>query len=147
VFLGLGPGAAESTDAWRALLADLIDRGLGAPLLVISDGGKGLGAAIERSFPASLHQRCLVHVCRNLIAKVPAHAQDQVKREYWAIFDDIQGEGEAAVAEARRRAKRFIAKYSRCTPRRSPAWPTTSTRSSRTCCSRPSTASASATPT
>jgi transposase-like protein len=77
VFLGLGPGAAESTDAWRALLADLIDRGLQAPLLVISDGGRGLCAAIECSLPASLHQRCTVHVCRNLIAKVPAHAQDQ----------------------------------------------------------------------
>jgi putative transposase len=111
VFLGLAPGAAESTDAWRALLADLTDRGLGAPLLVISDGGKGLCAAIERSFAASLHQRCLVHVCRNLIAKVPAHAQGQVKRDYWAIFDDIQAEGEAAVAEARRRAKRFIATW------------------------------------
>jgi putative transposase len=111
VFLGMAPGAAESTDAWRALLEDLKDRGLGAPLLVVSDGGKGLCAAIACSFPASLHQRCLVHVCRNLIAKVPAHAQDEVKRDYWAIFDQIQAEGEAAVAEACRRAKRFIAKY------------------------------------
>jgi putative transposase len=111
VFLGLGPGAAESTDAWRAMLEDLKDRGLCVPLLVISDGGKGLCAAIERSYPNSLHQRCLIHVCRNLIAKVPAHAQDQVKRDYWAIFDQLQAEGEAAVAEARRRAKRFIAKW------------------------------------
>ena len=111
VFLGLAPGAAESTDAWRALLEDLTDRGLGAPLLVISDGGKGLGAAVECSFSASLHQRCLVHVCRNLIAKVPTHAQDQVKRDYWAVFDDIEQDGEAAVAEARRRAKRFIIKW------------------------------------
>lgn len=111
VFLGLGPGAAESTDAWRGFLQDLGDRGLGAPLLVISDGGKGLGAAIECCFPASLHQRCLVHVCRNLIAKVPIHAQDQVKGDYWAIFDQIQAEDQAAVAEARRRAQRFIAKW------------------------------------
>jgi len=111
VFLGLAPGAAESTDAWRALLEDLKDRGLGAPLLVISDGGKGLCTAIECSFAASLHQRCLVHVCRNLIAKVPTHAQDQVKRDYWAVFDDIEADGEAAVTEARRRAKRFIAKW------------------------------------
>jgi putative transposase len=110
-FLGLAPGAAESADAWRGLLEDLTDRGLGAPLLVVSDGGKGLRAAIESSFPASLHQRCLVHVCRNLVAKVPAHAQDQVKRDYWAVFDRIEAGGEAAVAEARRRAKRFVAKY------------------------------------
>jgi putative transposase len=111
VFCGLAPGAAESTDAWRALLEDLNGRGLGAPLLVISDGGKGLCAAIECSLAASLHQRCLVHVCRNLIAKVPTHAQDQVKRDYWAVFDHIEQDGQAAVAEARRRAKRFIAKW------------------------------------
>jgi putative transposase len=61
--------------------------------------------------PTSLHQRCLVHVCRNLIAKVPAHAQGEVKRDYWAIFDQIEHDGEAAVAEGRRRAKRFIAKW------------------------------------
>jgi putative transposase len=61
--------------------------------------------------PNSLHQRCLVHVCRNLIAKVPSHAQGEVKRDYWAIFDQIEREGEAAVAEGRRRAKRFIAKW------------------------------------
>jgi putative transposase len=111
VFLGLGPGAAESTDAWRGFLQDLTDRGLGAPLLVISDGGKGLCAAIEWVLPNSLHQRCLVHVCRNLIAKVPTHAQGEVKGDYWAIFDHIQHDGEAAVAEGRRRAKRFIAKW------------------------------------
>jgi transposase-like protein len=147
VFLGLASGAAESTDAWRGLLEDLTGRGLSSPLLVISDGGKGLCAAIECSFPASLHQRCLVHVCRNLIAKVPAHAQGEVKRDYWAIFDQIQAEGEAAVAEARRRAKRFIAKWKLLYPPRSSAWPTTSTRSSPACCSRPSTISASGIPT
>jgi len=111
VFLGLGPGATESTDAWRGFLQDLGDRGLGAPLLVISDGGKGLGAAIEWVLPSSLHQRCLVHVCRNLIAKVPTHAQGEVKGDYWAIFDQIEHDDEAAVAEGRRRAKRFIAKW------------------------------------
>ncbi len=146
VFCGLAPGAAESTDAWRGFLEDLGDRGLGAPLLVISDGGKGLCAAIECSYPHSLHQRCLMHVCRNLIARVPTHAQDQVKRDYWAVFDQIQPEGQAAVAEARRRAKRFIAKWQPLTPPRSPVWPTTSTRSWSTCCSRPSTVSASGTP-
>jgi putative transposase len=111
VFLGLGPGAAESTHAWRGFLQNLTDRGLCAPLLVISDGGKGLRAAIEWVLPTSLHQRCVIHVCRNLIAKVPKHAQGEVKRDYWAIFDGIEQDGEAAVAEGRRRAKRFIAKW------------------------------------
>jgi putative transposase len=41
----------------------------------------------------------------------PHPRQDQVKRDYWAIFDQIDHDGEAAVAEAGRRAKRFIAKW------------------------------------
>jgi putative transposase len=111
VFLALAPGGAESADVWKDLADDLAGRGLRSPLLVISDGGTGLCSAIERAWPASLHQRCLVHVCRNVTAKVPVHAQADVKRDFWAVFDDIGTDGTAAEAEARRRAARFIAKY------------------------------------
>ncbi len=116
VFLGLGPGATESAETWRGFLEDLKDRGLRSPLLVVSDGGKGLCAAIETCFLDALHQRCTVHVCRNLAGKVPRHAQDEVKRDYWAIFDGIETEGEVAEAEGRKRAKRFIAKWKRLYP-------------------------------
>jgi len=111
VFFGLAPGASESTDAWRGFFAGLKDRGLAEPLLVVSDGGKGLLAAVELEFNNSFVQRCLVHVARNVLAKVPEHANDDVKRDYWAIFDSIEEEGESAVIEAKRRAKRFIAKW------------------------------------
>jgi transposase-like protein len=94
-----------------------------------------------------LHQRCLVHVCRNLIAKVPTHAQGEVKADYWQVLDQIEHDGEAAVAEGRRRAKRFIASWKPLSPPRSGGSPTTSTRSWSTCASPASTASASATPT
>ncbi len=45
-FIGLAPGSAESADAWHDFLADLRDRGLASPLLVISDGNQGLIGAI-----------------------------------------------------------------------------------------------------
>jgi transposase-like protein len=77
-----------------------------------------------------------VHRCRNLLAKVPTHAQDEVKQAFWQIFDDITAEaGEAAVAEACRRAtasaKRYRDRYPAavaCLPARAdhvpevPAW-------------------------
>src|SRR6266480_4753504 len=47
-FVGLAPGTGESFDAWHDFLTDLKDRGLHSPLLVISDGAKGLIAAVER---------------------------------------------------------------------------------------------------
>src|SRR5438874_8356816 len=86
-FIGLAPGAGESADAWHDFLTDLTDRGLPAPLLVISDGAPGLIAAIEQAFPKALRQRCLIHRCRNILAKIPAGMQAEIKDAYWKLFD------------------------------------------------------------
>ncbi len=37
--------------------------------------------------PRSLRQRCLIHRCRKVLAKVPAEAQTEVRDAYWKIFD------------------------------------------------------------
>ena len=117
VLVGLAPAAAESTDAWDDFLADLVDRGLGAPLLGISDGAAGLTGAFDRAFPASLRQRCLVHRARNVLAKVSVHDQPQVKADFWAVFDvgDAQP-GDQAVAVARQQAAAFAATWQRRYP-------------------------------
>ena len=86
-FIGLAPGTGESADAWTAFLTDLKDRGLASPLLVISDGAPGLIAAIEQAYPKALRQRCLIHRARNVLAKIPAGMQAEVKDAYWKIFD------------------------------------------------------------
>jgi len=86
-FIGLAPGSGESADAWHDFLADLKDRGLPSPLLVISDGAPGLIAAIEQAFPKALRQRCLIHRARNILAKVPAGMQAEIKDAYWKLFD------------------------------------------------------------
>jgi transposase-like protein len=112
VFVGLAPAASESTDAWDDFLADLKGRGLRAPLLGISDGAPGLTGAFDRAFPNSLRQRCLVHRARNVIAKVSAHDQDEVKADFWAIFNVGDAEpGDAAIAVANRQAAEFAAKW------------------------------------
>ncbi len=117
VFLGLEPGSAESHDAWAGFFRGLTARGLRAPLLVISDGGQGLIGAAEVVFDCSLRQRCLIHRARNILAKVPTHAQAKVKAEFWKIFDDIDVEpGAAAVAVARSRAKAFASKWRKLYP-------------------------------
>jgi len=99
VFLGMEPGSSESHDAWAGFFRGLTARGLRHPLLVVSDGGKGLIGAAEIVFEHSLRQRCLIHRARNILTKVPVHAQAQVKVEYWKIFDDVDAEpGTAAQA-------------------------------------------------
>ena len=117
VFIGLGPASSESTDAWDDFLTDLTGRGLRAPLLGISDGAAGLTGAFDRAFPRSLRQRCLVHRARNVLAKVSGRDHDEVRADYWAIFDvgDAQP-GDAAVAVARAQVEAFAAKWQRRYP-------------------------------
>jgi len=118
VFLGLDAASAESTDACLGFLRDLTGRGLRPPLLTVSDGGPGLTAAIDQAFPDSLRQRCLVHRLGNLLAKVSAADADQVRVEYWRIFDDLDAPaGQAAVDEAERRAASFASRWRTRYPR------------------------------
>src|SRR5215212_6347774 len=65
-------GSKEDTETVRAFFQDMRGRGLGDPLLVVSDGAPGIIRAIEECFPRSARQRCLAHRMRNLAAKVPS---------------------------------------------------------------------------
>jgi len=71
VLLGLMAGSKEDVETVRAFFQDLRARGLGDPLLIVSDGAPGIIRAIEECFPRSARQRCLAHRMRNLAAKVP----------------------------------------------------------------------------
>jgi len=109
VFVGLDTAATESGDAWAGFLTDLGERGLGCPLLVVSDGAPGLIAAAEQTMSAALRQGCLIHRARNILAKVPKNALAQVKADYWAIFDvpDTVEPGLDAVALVRSASMRW----------------------------------------
>jgi putative transposase len=117
VLVGLDAAANEGNDAWDGFLDGLTERGLRPPLLVISDGAAGLVGAIDRSMPRSLRQRCLIHRCRNLLAKVPAHAQGEVKAAYWAMFDiPADTPPQKAEALAQQRIHTFAASYHKTYP-------------------------------
>ncbi|MYJ14547.1 MAG: IS256 family transposase, partial [Acidimicrobiia bacterium] len=113
--LGVEPGGEESHDAWAGFLADLAERGLRPPLLVVSDGAAGLTGAIETNMAAALRQRCLIHRARNVLAKAPAERRDELKAAFWTIFDlpEGTGPGEAAVAAAQANIDAFARRYER----------------------------------
>jgi putative transposase len=78
VLLHLAAVESESEVAWTQFFEELLARGMRHPLLVISDGAKGLHAAIHKAFPKADRQRCIAHKLRNLGAKLP---KDQDKRK------------------------------------------------------------------
>jgi putative transposase len=72
--LGVVEGSSESEQAGRALLRNLIERGLPVERmrLFVVDGGKGVRAAIRKAFAGwVLIQRCQIHKMRNVIDHLP----------------------------------------------------------------------------
>lgn len=88
VLLGLEAVASESAACWEAHFDDLIDRGMSQPLFVVSDGGKGLKAALTKCFPYATRGRCIAHKMRNLMNKLPREEQVRgpIKRKIKAIY-------------------------------------------------------------
>jgi len=110
ILLALAMAGTETGAAWEGLLEDLAARHLGRPQLVISDGNPGLKSALERVWPGIAHQRCTVHKLRNLLAKVPQHAQETVHEDYNRI---VYAPNRAAAERAR---ESFLAKWRKPCP-------------------------------
>ena len=68
VLLAIKSMGEESTQAWRAVLDDLIKRGLQRPQFLIIDGAPGLEKALAAVWEGVPVQRCTVHKHRNLLA-------------------------------------------------------------------------------
>jgi len=90
--LALAQMGSESTEAWTIVMRGLVDKGLNRPLLVIIDGNAGLRNAIETIWPGVRVQRCAVHKWRNIFARTPKHAQEEVLKDYRAIVYAKNGE-------------------------------------------------------
>lgn len=80
--LGLREGATENASAVKALLADLVERGLdaGRALLVVIDGAKALHKAVAEVFGRrALIQRCREHKKRNVTEALPERLRAGVR--------------------------------------------------------------------
>ena len=86
VLLALMAGSKEDAETVSAFFQDMRSRGLGDPLLVVSDGAPGIIKAIETCFPRSARQRCLAHRMRNLAAKVPEDLWPDFKARATAAY-------------------------------------------------------------
>jgi putative transposase len=82
VLLAVKNMGGESEAAWRALLDDLVGRGLRAPELVIVDGAPGLEKALAALWPEMPVQRCTVHKHRNLLAHAPDKLHEEISTDY-----------------------------------------------------------------
>jgi putative transposase len=105
VLLAIKSMGNESTEAWRAVLDDLMARGLRRPQFLIVDGAPGLENAIAAVWNGVPVQRCTVHKHRNLLA----HAPERLHQEISADYNDMIYATTPEEIEKRRKA--FIRKW------------------------------------
>jgi putative transposase len=105
VLLAIRSMGGESAEAWRAVLDDLVKRGLRQPEFLIVDGAPGLDKAIAAVWDGVPVQRCTVHKHRNLLA----HAPERLHEEITADYNDMIYATTREEIEARRKA--FIRKW------------------------------------
>jgi putative transposase len=100
VLLAVKNMGGETSEAWRAVLDDLVQRGLRKPEFLIVDGGTGLEQALAALWGDVPTQRCTVHKHRNLLAHAPRRLHEEVSADY----NDMIYANSAAEIEGRRRA-------------------------------------------
>ena len=82
MLLAIKSMGGEGEAAWRALLDDLVRRGLRTPELVVIDGAPGLEKALAALWPDMAVQRCTVHKHRNLLAHAPERLHEEISNDY-----------------------------------------------------------------
>lgn len=120
--LACEPGYRESTDSWSAVLSDLRDRGLTAPVLAVGDGALGFWAALRdtHGFEKTREQRCWLHKMGNILNDLPKRLQPRAKgllREimYAETLSD-------AVIAKKKFEEAFYVKYPKATERLEKDW-------------------------
>ena len=105
ILLAVKNMGGETTEAWRAILDDLVGRGLRRPEFLIVDGATGLDRAIAALWDGVPVQRCTVHKHRNLLAHAPERLHEEISADY---TDMIYA---ATPEEIETRRKAFIRKW------------------------------------
>jgi putative transposase len=78
--------AGEGARFWNSVMTDLRNRGVRDILIACCDGLAGFEDAITGAFPATVVQRCVVHLIRNALRPVARRDAAEVAKELRAIY-------------------------------------------------------------
>ena len=103
--LGFWTGESESSSFWYGILEELKERGVKDILYLCTDGVSGFKEILEQAYPKTIHQRCIVHIIRNMTPCVPKKEMQELCDKLKAIYK-AETKEEAIEAE-----KEFREKY------------------------------------
>ena len=64
--IGFWEGESESSSFWYGILEEIKQRGVKDILFLCTDGVSGFKEILEQVYPKTKHQRCIVHIIRNM---------------------------------------------------------------------------------
>lgn len=109
--LGVSVSLSEAEVHWREFLKSLVDRGLHAVQLVVSDNHAGLKQARRACFPGVPWQRCQFHLMQNALHYVPkVSMRSEVTEDLRSVF------GAPDRHEAERLLTQLVTKYEQSAP-------------------------------
>ena len=84
--LGIWMNEAESAFFWTTVFEEIRSRGVEDILFVSMDGLTGLSDAIEKVFPKTKTQRCIVHIVRNIYSILDKKKAKQIIADFKQIY-------------------------------------------------------------
>lgn len=84
--LGMWIDKSESSSFWSNVFEDLKERGVEDILYMCSDGVAGFKGSLERVFPKTQSQRCVVHLTRNIYGLCPKKEAKEIIVNFKKIY-------------------------------------------------------------
>lgn len=101
----------KSAEIWKELLIDLKKRGVERISLICTDGLAGVENVIQEQYPTSKIQRCLVHVSRNIHAKVRIKDRTEILGDFKDVYTS------KTLEEAKNQLESFLEKWKKQYPK------------------------------
>jgi len=64
--IGFWIGDSEASSFWYGILEEIKERGVKDIIFLCTDGVSGFKEILEQAYPKTIHQRCIVHIVRNM---------------------------------------------------------------------------------
>jgi len=77
----------ESSTGWEQALLELKQRGVRTVKLFVSDGLKSLETAVSKIFNRAVHQKCIVHLQRNILAYTRSQHKQEIANDFKKVLN------------------------------------------------------------
>lgn len=105
--IGFWIGDRESSSFWYGILEEIKERGVKDIIFLCTDGVSGFKEILEEAYPKTKHQRCIVHIIRNMCKCVTNKQRKELCDDLKKIYKSETKE------EAEENIKSFKDKYNK----------------------------------